>query len=99
MRPLIIAIPAIIILFLFFSLVSALSGVWALLTILYRRDLEQFSKIVHAQDCLAAAMAGFTGRNTVSKECGRCQTCWLCPYICKVMHLVVERQHCEKEAE
>lgn len=49
-------------------------------------------------DALLAAMLGWDGRSTVSKECGR-SDCRFCRWLCRALHWLLEREHCAREAQ
>jgi hypothetical protein len=54
-------------------------------------------------DMSAAAILGWSGRATVSKECGRelieQRACRFCRVVCAILDKVLERDHCRKEAQ
>lgn len=96
MRPLVFfTLPA---LYIVFSVASILAGTWGFVLICFGQA-RQAGYIMQAMDRLLAAMLGWDGRATVSKECGRCEKCWLCPWICRVLHYTLEKDHCQKEAK
>lgn len=59
--------------------------------------------IVKAQDKVIAALFGYDGTKTLSKECGqaveRGTKCFFCKLLCNVLHYALERGHCKKEAK
>jgi hypothetical protein len=58
------------------------------------------SRVVHAADCSGAAFLGWSGRDTISKECGRDlaagDPCGFCNYLCRALGKV-DPEHCQKE--
>jgi hypothetical protein len=54
--------------------------------------------LLKAKDKELAGVLGWDGKNTVSKECGRDSSCRFCRIVCKILHYVLEPNHCEKEA-
>lgn len=86
----------VIVLYVVFSIASALAGVWGVLTLL-TGDTSRISRICHAMDRVLAAMLGWDGRSTVSKECGT-DDCKFCAVLCRILHRLLEPYHCEKEA-
>lgn len=61
--------------------------------------------IVRTMDQLLAAMLpfGWSGRRTVSNECGNemksGKPCWFCRLLCPVLAWALQEPHCEKEAD
>lgn len=55
----------------------------------------------HSQDRAAAAFLGWSGDNTVSKECGRelaaGRPCRFCRALCRLLDIFLETDHCKKE--
>lgn len=90
-----LTIPTVILLYIIFSITSMLAGIYGILTLV--TGTSRISRITRAMDCLLAAMLGFDGRSTVSKECGK-SNCVLCKLLCKALHYTLEKEHCEKEA-
>lgn len=82
------------------------SGVGALVLSLvptrYSKRLQRYaSDNIHAADCAAAAFFGWSGDNTISKECGielNGDPCAFCNYLCKALDHVDEG-HCKREGE
>ena len=60
------------------------------------------SRVLHAADCSAAAFLGWSGRDTISKECGRelatDDPCAFCDYLCAALDQVDEG-HCKREVK
>lgn len=85
-----------------------------LLVYLVAFKFTQVGRIVRSMDALLAAMLPFnwSGRNTVSNECGNelkaGNACWFCRTLCRILsqrftlfgrtYYVLEPTHCEKEA-
>jgi len=78
----------VVVLCIIFSLAAMISGVWGL--------FFNTAHIFKAQDRLLAAMLGWDGKETVSRECGKSE-CRFCKIICKLLHKFLEPNHCEKE--
>jgi hypothetical protein len=94
-------ITAIVIWVLF--VLAAIGGFVAGLAALIAGKTRYASNVAHAQDCAAAAFLGWDGQSTISKECGRelayaAKPCRFCRWLCKVLDVVLEKGHCEKEA-
>lgn len=89
------------VLFVIFSLAAALSWLFAIGGLLLGRT-RYAANIMHSQDMLLAAVLGWDGRSTVSKECGRQilagTPCRFCRFVCGLTHRFLEKLHCEKEA-
>lgn len=94
-----IIVPIIYIIFTLTSIVAGFVGLLSLLT----GSGSHISRIMHAMNVLAAAQLGiifpsWSGRDTVSKECGRRETkCKFCKWLCKVLAWA-DKDHCAKEA-
>lgn len=56
------------------------------------------SNVCQALDRLLAALLGWDGAATVSKECGRTD-CSFCRVLCRVLDVLLERGHCRREAQ
>jgi hypothetical protein len=84
-----------LILYFIFSVASALAGVIGLLALPFCPKYT--ANVMHSMDMLLAALFGWDGRSTVSKECGK-SDCAFCRVLCWVLHYILERKHCEKEA-
>lgn len=54
--------------------------------------------VFRAMDCLGAAVLGFTGRHTVSAECGARPGCVLCGLLCRFLDWV-QPGHCAGAAK
>ncbi len=85
------------VLYAIFSLVVTVAGPAGLVGLALGQT-QYASNISRAMDALLAAMLGWDGRSTVSKECGR-SSCRFCRWLCALLHLVLERNHCAKAAE
>lgn len=83
-----------LVLYLIFSCTSAIAGAIGLIAAPF--NIRYTANVMHAMDCLLAALLGWDGRSTVSKECGR-RECRLCRLLCALLHRVLEEKHCEKE--
>jgi len=55
-------------------------------------------RVARAQDRATAAVLGWDGNSTVSKECGRSE-CRFCKILCAILNVVLEPGHCKKEVE
>jgi hypothetical protein len=92
-------IPAVLICWFLFIL----AGIAGLITGIFMLPFNSryTSDLVHAQDCAAAAFLGWDGDKTISKECGlELQTekpCKFCRFVCKLLDLFLESDHCKKE--
>lgn len=85
------------VLYVIFSIVGCFAGVLGLLGWPFFGS-SYISNICKALDRLLAAMLGWDGASTVSRECGR-STCRFCRVLCRVLNWVLEREHCAKEAD
>lgn len=92
-----------IVLYLVFALTSAFAGVVGILGGLLKRDAQYTANVMHSMDMLLAALLGWDGRSTVSKECGRAMAagtpCRFCRVLCAVLNRILERDHCANEAQ
>jgi hypothetical protein len=102
MRPL--AFPTALLCWLLFILAGVVGFVTGLIALPFKRLRRYTSNLVHAQDCAAAAFLGWEGDRTISKECGLemeaahvRKPCRFCRFICKVLDLFLETDHCKKE--
>lgn len=88
------------VLYVIFSIAAALAGVIGLLVLPFRPQYT--ANVMHTMDMLLAALFGWDGRSTVSKECGRellgGEPCRFCRWVCALTHRLLEKGHCEKEA-
>lgn len=88
-------------LFVVFWVASTLSGLAALVALLLGRT-RQAGDIVHSMDMTLAAVLGWDGRSTVSRECGKevaeGKPCAFCRRVCAFLDRWLETGHCEKEA-
>lgn len=92
-----------------FSITAALAGAAGILGGILRRDAQYTANVMHSMDMLLAALLGWNGRATVSKECGAelaaGRPCRFCRAVCAVLsyklfgrfHLL-EPEHCAREA-
>ena len=81
-----------------FSVTSALAGLLGIVVGLIRRDGQYTANVMHSMDMLLAALFGWDGRSTVSKECGR-SDCRFCRVLCSILDFLIEKDHCKKEAQ
>jgi hypothetical protein len=85
-----------------FWLAAAISGPVGMIGSLVLWDASYLSHISRSMDALLAAMLGWSGRNTVSNECGNevvaGNPCRLCRVICWGLDLFLETDHCRKNA-
>lgn len=92
-----------IVLALIFVLSTRYSWV-PLIGYLFLFKFTQVGNIVRAMDALLAAMLpfGWSGRNTVSNECGNelkaGTPCRFCRVLCSILSRVLETNHCQKNA-
>lgn len=84
-----------LVLYAIFSFAGIVAGLVGIIGALF--SLRYTSNIMHSLDSLLAALLGWDGRSTVSKECGR-SDCRFCRFICAVLDRVLEKDHCAKEA-
>jgi hypothetical protein len=91
------AILVVPLLYVLFWLAAVLAGPAGLLVLPF--SARRASLIFQGMNRLAATLLGFDGKATISKECGRRPECRACAALCAVLHLVLERDHCAKEAE
>lgn len=82
-------------LYVLFALASALAGVIGVLALPLRPKYT--ANVMHSMDMTLAALLGWDGRSTVSKECGK-SDCRFCRVLCWVLHRILEKDHCAKEA-
>ena len=96
-----------LVLYFIFSFFSALAGLIGLAALPF--STKYTANVMHSMDMLLAALFGWNGRSTVSKECGRelaaPQPCRFCRVLCAVLSYkvfgrwyVLEADHCKKEA-
>ena len=90
-----LAVVTALVLYFIFSFTSAFAGAVGLLALPFRPQYT--ANVMHSMDMLLAALFGWNGRSTVSKECGK-STCRFCRVLCAVLHVILERDHCKKEA-
>lgn len=88
------------VLFVLFSLAAIFSPAFAIVGAFF--SLRYAGNVMHSMDMLAAALLGWNGRATISKECGRelatSSPCRFCRIVCRVLDVVLEAGHCQKEA-
>lgn len=96
---------AVLLLYALFSFTSLLAGAIGLAGLVIGLPFGRtryVANIMHSMDMLLAAILGWDGRSTVSKECARAQAagtpCRLCRFVCAFTHRFLERDHCAKEA-
>ena len=91
---------AAVVLYFIFALTSVLAGVWGLVVLPFKPRMT--GNIMHSMDMLAAAMLGWDGRSTISKECGKELLagipCKFCKRVCRILSKF-DPMHCEREAE
>lgn len=80
-------------LYVIFAFAAMLAGVWGLLSVPMTMSFDRLSRITVAMDRLAAAMLGWDGRSTISKECGG-DDCRFCRVLCRVLNYVLQKDHC-----
>jgi hypothetical protein len=88
-------IPVAAVLYVIFSIAAALAGVAGVIALCFGRT-TYLSRICRAMDALLAALLGWDGRSTVSKECGA-SDCRFCRVLCRVLSALLERDHCARE--
>lgn len=84
-----------LVLYFIFSFASALAGLIGLAALPFRPQYT--ANVMHSMDMLLAALFGWNGRSTVSKECGK-SDCRFCRVLCRILNVILERDHCKKEA-
>ena len=84
-----------VVLYGLFSVVAMFAGLVGLLALPFKPQYT--ANVSHSMDMLLAALMGWDGRSTVSKECGK-STCRLCRFLCAVLDRILEKDHCAKEA-
>ena len=84
-----------IVLYVIFTIASLLAGVIGLVALCFGRT-RYTTNVSHAMDMTLAALLGWNGRSTVSKECGK-SDCRFCRVLCAILHRILEKNHCEKE--
>lgn len=88
-----------VVLYLLFSLTAILAGLQGLLVLPFRPRMT--ANIMHSMDMLLAAQLGWSGRSTVSKECGLellDTPCKFCKRLCAILNKF-HRNHCQEEAK
>lgn len=75
-----------------------LAGIALGLASLVTGRTDYISRVFKMTDRTAAAVLGYTGENTVSKECGR-SSCRACKLLCLVLGIwLAQPDHCKQEA-
>lgn len=87
-----------LVLIVIFCVATFLTPVWFFLLVFVGR-WEQAGYVLQAMDRLSAANVGFSGKNTISKECGLCETCWLCKPVCAALAWAIGKPHCKDEVK
>lgn len=85
------------VLYAIFAVAAALAGAIGLVALIAGR-VRYTANVMHSMDMLLAALLGWNGRSTVSKECGK-SSCRFCRVVCAVLNVILERDHCRKEAQ
>lgn len=100
----------VIALMLIFSVLALISGPIALLAVAFGLLLYLLgnpaadvlftyaSNIAKTLDRTGAALFGWNGNKTISWECGR-SDCLFCKVICSILNVILEPDHCKKEAD
>lgn len=83
------------VLYVIFSIVSMLAGLIGILALPFKPQYT--ANVMHSMDMTLAALLGWDGRSTVSKECGK-SDCRFCRALCWLLHRILEKDHCAKEA-
>jgi hypothetical protein len=89
-------------LYILFSITSMFAGVVGFAGLLIGRT-RYIANVMHSMDMLLAAMLGWDGRSTVSKECGReivwqiVKPCRFCRVICRLLDFFIKVDHCKEE--
>jgi hypothetical protein len=96
-------VPAAVLCWLLFVAAGVAGLITGLVALSFKRGRSYTSNLVHAQDCAAAAFLGWSGKHTISKECGwelfKDRPCRFCRVLCRILDLVLETDHCKKEAD
>lgn len=88
----VIAIPVIWCLFVLAVLLAPIVG-FAILAL--RRDGQYLSLYTRSLDRTASTFFGFDGHKTISQECGDCEDCKLSKFLCPILDLTLQKNHCE----
>lgn len=88
-----LAIPLIWLLLLLVLAAGFVVGLFALLV-----APSYGARIFRTQNRAAAAVLGFSGEHAVSHECGKSR-CLFCRAVCRVLSVILEPDHCAKEAQ
>lgn len=95
--------PTAIILYVVFSIASAAAGLLGLLVGAIKRDPKYTANVMHSMDMTLAAIFGWDGRKTVSKECGlellSGNPSTFCKCTCKVLDHTLAHDHCIDEGK
>jgi hypothetical protein len=90
----------VIILYVVFGVLAALAAPVGLIGALALWDAHYLSNVSRSMDALLASMLGWSGRNTVSNECGMQvvagSPCRFCRVLCAVLSVVLETDHCRR---
>lgn len=87
---------SVVVLYVIFSAAACGAGLLGLLG-LAAGNTHYISNICKAMDKLLAAMLGWDGASTVSRECGK-SSCRFCRILCPVLSWALREDHCAKEA-
>lgn len=79
-----------------FSIAALIAIPVSLFALVFEWDYAK--NILRAKDKLAAALVGWSGRYTVSAECGAETKCKVCAVLCWVLG-VIDSGHCEGAAK
>lgn len=95
-------------LYVVFSLAGVIGGITAIVGGVLYRSSSYVSNVIRSLDTLLAAMIGYSGRKTISNECGDelkagkpCLFCrWLCGFLSFTIfgYPIFEVEHCQKNA-
>lgn len=82
---------ALLVLWLPFSIAALVAIPVSLFAIFFEWDYAK--NILRAKDKLAAALLGWSGKYTISAECGSEADCFLCQTICSILNWI-DPGHC-----
>jgi hypothetical protein len=64
-------------------------------SLLFKRDGQYLSLYTRSLDRTAATFFGFDGHKTISQECGDCEDCKLSKFLCPILDITLQKNHCE----